>query len=144
MILVSNCTGSECCFLHALVHGWKLWKSDHAILLHINFTAFLLFLKQLVPEKSTQWAPGSSWWFWNTLILLLLKIQTFPLTLEGCGIWASLTEKTKRRYSSFCSVDYKSQLLVPWNLMITGKILVSASLCFIEYFVDLSCLLVYS
>lgn len=46
-------TGGECCYLQALVHGWKLWKSVHAILLHINFTALLLFLKQLVPEKST-------------------------------------------------------------------------------------------
>lgn len=60
MILVSNCTGDKCCYLHALVHGWKLWKSVHAILLHINFTALLVFLGQQVPEKSTQWATGSS------------------------------------------------------------------------------------
>lgn len=52
VILVPDCTGGEC-YLHALGHGWKLWKSVHAILLHISFTALLLFLKQLVAEQST-------------------------------------------------------------------------------------------
>lgn len=121
VVLASSCTGGECCYLHALVHGWKLWKLVHAILLH--FTALLLFLEQLVPEKSTQWATGSSWWFWNIHIFLFLKIQTFPLTPEGCGVWVSLTEITKKRYSDFCSIEPKSQLLIPWNFIITGNIL---------------------